>query len=68
METTNRTQTLASIAYILVANELGLLDKPLTEEDLTLLLINNQVTTEEMWFLDELVQDTIEEVIRNDEG
>ena len=65
---TNRTETLVSLAYILVANELGLTDKPLTEEDLTLLLLSNQVTMEEMSFLDELVQDVIEEVIKDNEG
>ena len=62
-----RIKILTSLAYVLIANELGITQPPLTEEELTILMLKNQVTMDEMWFLDELVQDVIEEV-KNSEG
>ena len=62
----NRIKVLTALAYILVANELGYNDKPLTEEDITLLLMQHYVTMDEMWFLDELVRDVIQEVKKNE--
>ena len=57
-------KTLVSLAYLLVANELGL--TKLNEEEMAELLLENEVTVEELYFLDELVQDVIEEVNKNE--
>lgn len=61
-----RIKVLTSIAYILIANELGIPKEPLTEEDMSVLLLQNHVTLDEMWFLDELVQGVLEEVRKNE--
>ena len=62
MDNNTRLETLTSLAYILIANELGMTELPLKEEDITLLLLENQITLEEMAFIDELVQNVLEEV------
>jgi len=61
-----RLRILTSLAYVIIANELGLAQPQLTEEELTTLMLKNEVTMDEMWFLDELVQNVIEEVKNND--
>lgn len=57
-----RIKTLTSIAYILIANELGVNDVAITDEDIALILLQNHVTIDEMCFLDDLVQGVLEEV------
>lgn len=57
-----RIKTLTSIAYILIANELGVNDVAITDEDIALILLQNNVTIDEMCFLDDLVQGVLEEV------
>lgn len=57
-----RIKTLTSIAYILIANELGVNDVAITDEDIALILLQNSVTIDEMCFIDDLVQGVLEEV------
>ena len=55
-----RAQELASIAYIIIANELGFTSEALDDVDLAHILIDNQVTLDEMMLLDEMIQNILE--------
>lgn len=61
-----RVKTLVNLVYVLAVNELGLNSKSLTDEEITLLLLKNKITIDEMALLDELVQDVVKEVSQND--
>ena len=55
-----RAEVLASIAYIIVADELGITARPLEDDELVQLLVDNHVTLEEMSKLDEVIQNMLE--------
>lgn len=55
-----RAQELASIAYIIIANELGFTNQALDDNDLAMLLIDNNVSLEEMMMLDDMIQNIVE--------
>ena len=55
-----RAKQLASIAYIIVANEFGFTNQPLDDDDLAKLLTDYEVTLEEMLVLDEIIQNIME--------
>ena len=62
-----RARQLASIAYIIVANELGMTTKPLTDDDLADLLLDNEVTIDELLVLDDIIHN-IMEFLNDDTG
>ena len=62
-----RAKELASIAYIIVANEFGMTTKPLTDDDLAELLRDNEVTLDELLVLDDIIQN-IMEFLNDDTG
>ena len=49
-----------SIAYIIIANELGFTSEALDDQDLARILVDNQVSLEEMMLLDEMIQNILE--------
>ena len=57
-----RTKLLTGLAYIFALDELSMLGHKLSEDEITRLILENNITLDEMTMVDELVQDVLKEV------
>ena len=57
-----RTKLLTGLAYVFALDELSMLGHKLSEEEIMRLILENNITLDEMTMVDELVQDVLKEV------
>ena len=57
-----RTKLLTGLAYVFALDELSMLGHKLSEDEIMRLILENNITLDEMTMVDELVQDVLKEV------
>ena len=62
MKMDERTKLLTGLAYVFALDELSMLGHKLSEEEIMRLILENNITLDEMTMVDELVQDVLKEV------